>query len=161
MSTDYNTYVGPYIKVYNPKKPSTKEYHSCTNKKCKNYEVELSSKFCDKCGDKIQLIKVPSSEAIDFDVYEKCNEVIAEVMCEYKPDELKEYNIYISNNRNKYNNSIYDPKYETYAINATVNSLTEDIYKFWMAFDKEIVKLKYVFGDDNVEIKWGVLGWTS
>lgn len=161
MSTDYNTYVGPYIKVYNPKKPSTKEYHSCTNKKCKNYEVELSSKFCDKCGDKIQLIKVPSSEAIDFNVYEKCNEVIAEVMCEYKPDELKEYNIYISNNRDKYDNSVFDPKYETYAINADAISLKDNLDKFSDAFKFEIQKLKSVFGNSNVEIKWGVLGWTS
>lgn len=158
MSVDYNTYVGPYIKVHNPMKDSIEKYHTCTNKKCRNFEKEISSEYCSECGKKIKLTSRSCYKRIDFDEGEECEGRIAEALSEFKPDELKDHQFYIPN--------IGKIGLHLDANYTSVNPLEYqkplmEVNHFQMSFSKPISRLKEVFGKNAVFIEWGVLVWQS
>jgi len=160
MSIDYNTHVGPYIQVYNPKKPSTKEYHSCPDKKCFNYGSELSNKFCPNCGRAIILVTFPCTAATDFDIYEeKMDNDLSEIVTEWKPDGMESCMLFVSN-RKGFGKS-YDARSDCYVSECNETTVVADVQRFITTFGKQIVRLKEVFGEKNVQIKWGVIGWAS
>lgn len=158
MSVDYNTYVGPYVKVHNPLKDFIEKYHTCTNKKCRNFEKEISSEYCSECGKKIGLLERLCRKRIDFDECDEFEGRIAEALPEFKPDELKDYQFYIPN-IGKIGLHL-DAKY------TSVNPLENqkplmEVNHFQMSFTKQIARIKKVFGKDAVTIEWGILVWQS
>lgn len=160
MGVDYNVYAGPYIVVFNPLKDSTEEFYSCPNKKCNNHNKPISDEFCSKCGTKIERMIRPCQERIDFNYFEEFEERFAEAFPEYKPNGCDDYLYLITNMKNDVGVHI-DPKYH---VSETVFDLKEQIEKlteFTNRNRKEIRKLKNVFGEKNVQIKWGVLSWQS
>ena len=161
MSVDYKCYVGPYIKVFNPEKDSTEEYHSCPNKKCDKHKKQLSDKFCPSCGTKITLVTFPCKSKIDFDIYKEFKkEPISEVMCESKPKELENYDFYISNSTKSPGINI-NVVYEHFIKDFNETIIVSEVQQFEIQLSKEINRLKEVFGNENVQIKWGVMTWTS
>lgn len=158
MSIDYNTYVGPYIEVYNPEKDSTEEYHSCPNKKCTNHTKDISAGFCSECGSKIERMSRKCKERVDFDTWEEFDDSICEVLCGYKPDGCENF-MYLVSNVGKIGLNL-DGR------NPSINEIDcgkplVEIFDFKSIKKKEIDRLKEVFGTDNVKIKWGVLVWCS
>lgn len=161
MSVDYNTFVGPYIEVYNPKKDFVYEYYSCPKKGCKNHNKEISSKFCPECGKKIELTSRLSEKKIEFNMYEELDEdKLTEIMVEYpKENSQKDFLYFISNCRNLPGRT-FDCNYtEIYEIAPDVPGM--EINNFQLNCKEELAKLRKIFEDANVKVKWGVLIWCS
>ena len=55
MGVDYNTYIGPYIKLIAPTYDSLSKRNSCPNLECTRHGEYLSQKYCAKCGSEITL----------------------------------------------------------------------------------------------------------
>ena len=159
MSVSYYWYIGPYIKVYNPLKQSTEKFHSCTNPKCENYEERISDQYCSKCGTKIGIVEVPCNTRIDFDVYyEFKDEQLAEIN-RYDSSGDKDNIYYISNKKNlgagrKLDcNDCEEISFDSDIIESELRVMKKD-------FVKEIVRLKEIFGEENVNVLWGAISYT-
>ncbi len=154
MGVSYYTYVGPYIKVHNPPKPTTIGIQSCTNIKCKNYKQRSSDQFCSKCGTKIGVVNMPSSDRIHFDFYDEFNDKLAEIRTEYTY--RGDYQFFISNKKNLGGGRILNcNNEEELSVNET--TITADVQKFKKDLKLEIDRMENVFGMSNVNILWGVI----
>lgn len=160
MSVDYTSYVGPYIQVHNPKKPSTEEFHTCPNKKCRNHGVSIGNKFCEICGTEIKLVAFPCEKPVDFDIYQEFDDRVCHAFSEWKPKEYQDYLFVIGNRKGSPGRS-FDPIQDSYIEDLTKLNTAEELLAFMKMFSKEITRLKEVFGNDAVQVKWGVLGWAS
>ena len=159
MSIDYYAHVGPYIKIHNPKRHSTEEYHSCPNEKCSNHVKQMSEKFCPKCGTEIKLVAFPVEAPLDVDFYGKFEEKLCEAFGDYKPHNCDDYVFLIGNTKTSSGASLdIDSGYE-HEVKET-DPATE-LEKFKTMFAKEIDTLKEIFGEKAIEVKWGILGWVS
>ncbi len=158
MSIDYSAHIGPYIKVYNPKKASTTELTLCCNKNCSQHNKEVDSKFCPECGSLIKTSKLPCRESIDFNVYDEFNERLHEMCPEEKPHKCDDYLYFAANDSKKFGVNI-DPTYCNEVKISTESG--EEFMEFFDVYQKEIDRLKEIFGKDNVQIKYGVVTWAS
>ena len=89
-------YVGPYVKVYPPKKEYTRSMRTCTNNECSDHGKHLPyNPFCAKCGHAIDLCDVHSvePESMHNFIDEELEEDLFEVVC----IDGKKYQIFISN----------------------------------------------------------------
>jgi hypothetical protein len=160
MSVDYTTYVGPYIQVHNPKRATTEEYHTCSNKSCRNHKAKMCEKFCAECGSAIKLVSFPCEASLDFDVYNEFEDKLAEALTEYKPKDLEDFHFFIGNKKGSPGIS-FDPKTDCYVRELPQLNIEKETGVFSTMFKKEIARLKEFFGADAVQIKWGVLDWAS
>jgi hypothetical protein len=160
MSVDINTYVGPYLKVYNPKKDSYEKYNSCSDKKCPKYKEEINANFCPHCGAKIKTISIPSKEKISmWEVLENLGETLSEAMTEYKPDKMDDYTFVIPNTYFLKRKTNFNGDREAYIVTCYGEMVTQEALLFDKQFRKEITVIREKFGDINVNLEWGVLGW--
>lgn len=160
MGTDYTVHLGPYIKVHNPATPSTTECYCCPNVNCKQYKKKASETavFCFTCGYKIKLITFLSDKPRKFDVYTEYDGNLREAMTEYKPKGHNDYTFLISNKKEGPHIS-FNPERECYAQSITQTTISESIDTFTKIHEKDIAKLRKVFGDDAVKIHYGILSW--
>jgi hypothetical protein len=159
MGIDYHTHVGPYIRVKNTPTTGKEEYFSCPNSKCLNHQSKISDKFCGKCGSQITLISKPTLTPVKFDVYDETNEELRDAMTEEKPG-YEGYEFFVTNLTDGIGKS-FNPKYEHYIFNTTSEKVTDELKKFKKVNKKHIDRIEEVFGKENVEVEWGVLGWMS
>ena len=94
MSLDYSTYIGAYIEVYNPEKPSTKKVTSCQRLECQMYSKLTHYKFCPTCGTEVGLVEVPSGQRININEYTWFSGKLYQFFRESSPETLKDHNIY-------------------------------------------------------------------
>jgi hypothetical protein len=104
------------------------------------------------------LITVPDKARIDFDAYEEFDDKLAEALREYKPEKCEDYQYFIPNQGKI---GLHNDDITTIATEATQMTIATEYDRLNDKFKKEIARLREVFGDKNVEIKWGVLGWLS
>lgn len=157
MGINYNTFVGPYIEVYNPMKDTVEEYHTCPNKKCKNHGAYIGDGYCSKCGRSIERQTRPSKNKIEFDCYEELeSNSLYEVLTEYKPDGKIDCQYFIDGSI-----GISMDGYHSNVSEISSESIVEQLDKINKKLKNDICKLQKVFGKDNVKIKWGVLTWCS
>ena len=152
MSVDYNKMVGAYAKVYNPLTEKESFIYACVNEKCVDKGKKCSSDFCPRCGKEISKKKVMIYERIEFDCEEALNDKMYRVM---KDDE---YYYYISNISADNDGFLEEDAFEN---EITPEQITSGLAKLNKNRSKEISKLKKVFGEENVKVKWGVLCWVS
>jgi len=154
MSISYNLYIGPYIQVHNPPKPSFEELYACPNSKCSKYQSGTDNKFCFQCGTPVSLLKVPSKEKIYFDCYEECNERLRNVFSEYSPDGMKDYSFFIPNS-SKVGNHL--DACDVTVVEKYAEAIMEEVKQLETKFSKDIKKIQKVFGNEAVTIRWGIL----
>ena len=148
MSVDYTKMVGAYAKVYNPLTEKESFIYACVNEKCMDNGKKCPSNFCPRCGKEIGKKKVMISERIEFDCYKELDEKMYRAM---KDDD---YCYYVSNI------STEDDHLEDISENEiTPEQIASGLAKFNENRSREISKLKKVFGEENVKVKWGVLCW--
>jgi hypothetical protein len=161
MGIDYHTYVGPYIQVHNPKRKTTEEYPTCSNEKCaKHKKHSYGDKFCPDCGSEIRSISFPCVAPLDFDVYEEFNDRLTKYFFECCPDEVEDFLCFAGNVNGSPGKSFY-PKQEVYILEVSPSNIPKEIAALEEMYKEEINRLKAVFGNDAVQIKWGVLGSAS
>lgn len=159
MGVDYNAYVGPYIKVYNPFKDCIEKYHSCVNSGCRNHKEEISTEFCSVCGKKTGLLKRNCQKQIHFDFWDEFAGSILEAMSEDRLDENKDYQFFVPNVGEI--GLHLDVGCEVSINEIDVGKPGIDINNFQLTFKKHIRRLNKVFGKNAVTIQWGVLVWQS
>jgi len=158
MGTSYYVYIGPYLEVHNPPRPTRDEFQGCSNRKCRSYHHRSSAKFCSDCGGVIGLVSKPTTEQIDFDCYEECDERLTEQFREERPEKKKDYSYFVPNQGKIGRNfSAYDT--ELAEINSTI--ISEELHHFKVKFEKDVNRLKEVFGADAVALKWGVMAYAA
>jgi len=158
MSTSYNTYVGPYIKIYNPELYTTIVIKGCAWNKCEKYKILSHSNYCSMCGNPIIEVEVPSiTKKIKLNVYTELNEKLYNPYTEYSPKHLKDYDIYIPNIKG-YG---YHPTDETYEFEMIDGDIHNVLCNFNMSMEDEIIILKKKFGIPNVKTQYGVLGYLT
>lgn len=89
-------YVGPYVKVYPPKKEYTRSRRTCINNECSDHGKHLPyNPFCAKCGHAIDLCDVHSVEPESM--YDFLNDELEEDLFTVVNIDHKKYQIFISN----------------------------------------------------------------
>jgi len=159
MSIDYKCYVGPYVKVYSPDSPSTKEIETCPNPSCSKHQKYMGhQKCCDECGTKIVTVKLPTMAPLSFDVFTETDATMAELMTETKPKGLKDFRLFVGN-RCGPPGLHFNPHCDTYAVETNGPAIISQMQQLETMYMSEIAHLKEVFGKENVQIKWGVVGY--
>ena len=156
MGVSYYVYIGPYIQAPNPEKVHPHEFHSCSNKACRNHTREMSSKFCDKCGTPIALLTVQSTKRIDFDVWEQCGDRLEDVYVSYLPPDKRDFAIFLPN-QGKFGNRLEAHDSTVLELNETI--MIDEVNRFEVYFQKDIARIAEVFGKS--EVKWGVVAYES
>jgi hypothetical protein len=153
MSCHYHAFVGPYIEVHNPLRIGTKSVKTCTNEKCSKHGAYSADSFCSKCGSAIGEVNIPCRERKKFDVWTEFGG--KEPFYEISGERLKidnDYVLYHSNmnkgpGRTLYENCVILPMDAAFVQNEIDSLKTFHV--------KELARLKEVFGDESVKIKWG------
>lgn len=158
MGVSYNVYVGPYIEVHNPPKSSFEEYHGCSSKKCQSFNQRSSSKFCPHCGSSIVLIKKSITAKVNFDCFNECDDRLSEMFQEYPFAEKKNYSFFVPN-VGKLGRHFY--AYDTELAEISSEEVVNQVKQMDTAFSKDIDKMRKVFGDAAVKLRWGVMGYSS
>jgi hypothetical protein len=158
MGVDYTAYVGPYIQVHNPPRPSFEEYHTCTTANCSNQNKPMSSKFCPVCGGAVTLQSRPCQSPVQLDVFSEFNERLCEALSEYKPKDSKN-EIFLIGNKQGIPGRSFDPIETCSAVDMTGFNITQETMLFRDMLTAELARLKEIFGEDAVQVKWGILCW--
>jgi hypothetical protein len=166
-SSSYQTYVGPYLRCSVRTIPVTRTVKVCTKGGCRfgRAEAPMEGKpnFCPQCGS-------PSKD-IEIEVEGRVRDALSTEWC---------YNICEGEERVRpYNNGNSEPGVHLFVPN--VDCLREFIFDRWSAkvgelqrvraatleqdmmwfeshFEREIIRAVEVYGEDKVEVRWGVLG---
>ncbi len=152
MSVSYNVFVGPYIKVRDIEIDRIEEYHTCLSTGCRNHKKEMSCGFCPKCGGRIERISRVVKGKIDFDYYDELGGNFNEVF-EYEKRDFKIFTSDIGNDIG------FDGDFKEIPI-GNITPATE-ITNLYEKYNKEVARIKEVFGDENVQVLWGVVTWVS
>ncbi len=115
----------------------------------------MSQQFCPKCGSEIGLIAVPAKERIEFDIYDEFDDRLNEIAQHYGDMDEE---IYISNKNNLGSGKDYE-SYERNIIQIFPDEIPGALEKMKTDFEKEISRLKEVFGENNVNIQFGVINY--
>jgi hypothetical protein len=158
MSVNYRVKIGPYIEVFNPELPSTKEHYGCNNPKCKVFQKLNANKFCSQCGSPIALVSIPCKARIKFDFNDEFSGRLYEIHHDNLPNDKYRYSI-LQPNTGQFGDSFGD--YESVVIELTTQISELQLRTFNETFAKEIIKLNEVFGENNVKVKWGVIAYAS
>lgn len=162
-------YFGPYLAcgLKNSKKitRNVPVNAACFNPKCKSKHQNSSFKFCPECGGEIKAgYKEIIEDSIDMNIIES-------------QIQEKLSNFLSVGNENECGYAM-DNKLHIWIVNETVPSLKSDILEygdeyqympivnagmiekhksdFLKQFEKEIAKIKEVYGEDQVNLEWGI-----
>jgi len=177
MGVDSNHYVGPFFKCHCPVTKVPKSYPACVTEGCRLRHLALNgtAKFCNECGKALGTIEkgFEKVRAVrDFDVMEATGERLYAPGSNYGPLEKTEdsethcyiSNVYIKNPILRDGNK--EPKYnveEGDSIYSFGPNWTPEADKNFLRdnFAKEYALLSNLYGDENVEVCWGILNYHS
>ncbi len=159
MGLSYSCFIGPYIQVHNPPRAGNEKVQTCPKKGCDHYGKKLWSQFCPTCGSPAGEVLFPTLRPLYIDHVELFgDESMAPVMTEYKPDGWTEYDFYVGNKKGMPGLHL-DASATVLTLDA--NRIVEETSKFQSVCERQIEKLQEVFGRNAVQVKWGMLGYTS
>lgn len=157
MSARFQVFVGVYVKCTCEMKTVRRQFKSCPNEPCANNGLlNYSDSYCPNCGCKIKSIRktsqVPSVDPGDLII-----------------DELRwmmgvgdELTHYFSSNMTDDKSS---REYDRYSANAITKINPEDIEKevicFRERYKEDLDILEEAYGEENVEISWGIIVYFS
>lgn len=155
------TYLGFYIKIYNPAKPIDHQILTCSNIDCVKYEEGNAydcyrGNFCSRCGSPIKDRTIQRVAQPKFDDYKEFKDRMIQAFTEHKPENLKDYNFFIPN-QDGFGKLL--ETYETFELPIRSEDIRNDIFAFIRAFKHEIDRLIEVFGDNNVRTGYGILNY--
>lgn len=151
MGADLSIKIGPYIKVKGKKtKTVTKIKRECPNHKRANNE---KNKFCFECGSEVKNVEYQREiSVLPLSVLSKYEDRV------FIPEGME--NIVVPN-INAPGHIKFDPEYGSDFVNLLDKKDIIEKQTNWVEeeYSKEIQSLKDEFGESNVEICWGVLGY--
>ena len=157
MGVSYYTYVGPYVKVYNPEKASKKEYHSCPNHGCSNNKKPMSDAYCSKCGTKIERLTFYIQDRTRFDANsEFADGTLRDV---YSDFDDHNYMHFVDDGQRDLLHLLMNINNGDFVSDLTDKNPATEVEEFKEIRRKEIARLKEVFGEENVSVRWGVINY--
>ena len=163
MSIDYNAHVGPFIICKNEPVELENTTRSCNNENCAKYKISIWNKeikFCPTCGSEIKEMSVMvKGMKINPHEIEGVDGRLSFVQTETEFEQFKGRDLWISNLRG-IGGKCLDPRYDTYCITPP-EDIEIEIEQFCEIFATEIGWLSVAYGEGNVEISWGFLGWRN
>lgn len=159
MSCHYHAFVGPYVEVHNPLRVGTKQVKTCTKKGCVKHGQPSEDSFCPKCGSAIGEVNIPCKERKKFYPYEDFGfkTDISKLSKESTPLP-DDYEIFYFPTKKGPGRTLY----ETCAIVPMDAAFVQaEIDTLASRYTKEVSRLKEIFGNDSVKIKWGVFTYWS
>jgi hypothetical protein len=173
MSIDHTVYIGPYVECTDTIINHPEDFRTCINEKCPNYNEQAKpSPYCPECGHHIKsATQIRQAKKTDVHhICQKINEVLA-------PIENYDLNncYWVCNKENPtfYN---YDPRRsdglaltydEEYGFKIEKGSKSgilspNDGLELFKSMHKiELDVLIEAYGEENVQIMWGILNWVS
>lgn len=166
MGVDTNTHIGPYIKVKGTKKETIeRNIITCLNKECERHKNNLSAEknFCSDCGSKIGSLKY--KEKISLDPYdliydEPYEDEFYDELCHAFDEKKTHY--FIPNEETP-----FDKKRGTIdendngLVDLTDYNSKEEIEWFKKRYKKIIDVFHKEFGENCLEVRWGIIQWYS
>jgi hypothetical protein len=154
MSSIFRVMITPYIYIKSDLKVDVpKIKRACLNHP--NLKVD-NYKFCPKCGSEVIIQEYTEKEKIklNFKLYEIQNDDFI-----YQPEyfSLNEYNIVIPQDENEY--TLIVDSDDGRAIEEIPNNREEALEWFNEKAKPSIDYLKETFGEENIEVRYGILGF--
>lgn len=157
MSVHYHVFLGPYLEVHNPIKATTVKKRSCPNEQCFNNGELVQANFCPKCGTKVLHIEVAARGRKAFNAYDELDgERLIELRFEDMPKECKDFMYFHSNLTKCAGRTFCD---STEIVPMDENTPNAEKERFARDFAKEIARIKEVFGESAIKIKWGAIAY--
>lgn len=161
MGTYYSVHLGPYVVCKNHQITIKATVRSCTNVACSNYGIErydAKVMFCDKCGSPIGIISVDRRrDRIDqYSLSMKFEEML------YNPINQENDDIWMPN---RYRPGEKEGKVRQYKVEqggdhivpVSTGMIMDELQEFLGFYKDAIVELRKAYGDENVEVKWGMI----
>ena len=152
MGMSVSVYVGPYLKVVSDLTSTVTK----TKKACVNGHKVNSSKFCPDCG--------KETVNIEFEVKEKRYILWTELESEddlWSPEGFSKILLPTSNRKGSIRVRVENSE-ETNLTDVDITGKKVDEIKwFHKEYDKYIRVLKSFYGEDNIEICWGIISYWS
>lgn len=153
MSSHFSVYVGPYARCENTAKKVTRQVRTCPTVTCERHGMAHSHviAFCATCGGKLERMSIERDGWLVSvgDVYEAFHDRMREIG---SSDVL---NLWISNSSKDGHGETYDCEAGELADGENIKT---EVAAFKSAFASELGHLRALYGDDKVEVRWGVIG---
>jgi len=167
MGVDYIVTVGPVVVIKNPPVNTTETHQCCCNSECKQYHRTSYKKFCEECGHQIAEWVEPVVKPLHVDFYEVLKEklvpnnheeqrgenviLVANTWNDKEEVKAKDFGFYRHNLK-------YDGGFEIFP---KPEDIAVFVKKFEEVFQNELTILKGIFGESNVNVRYGTLGTLS
>jgi hypothetical protein len=170
MGIDYTTYMGPHVRCKVTKVSSTEKHRTCSRDSCSQYEQRVydnKTKFCVQCGSPIEDRDFPI-QVDSVDAHEVREDLLDEALTTPSGDYfyrwMRDNNIHIwLANRHvpgarKFS---FSPRENTQNVPVTPEMIAVEITAFSDFYEKELVILRQEYGEENVEVLWGLIHYIS
>ena len=160
MGSHFQIYAGPYLYCSTRTSPLTKEIKLCPHFQCRfhNEDNLMDSKnvFCPQCGRKAEAktIEVPGLLRDDIDCCQ-LNEDTNEDLCQYNAQYADSGVQLFIPNVDHIRNFFCSETGEFPVGAALIERETQWLEK---RFDTGIARAREIYGNDKVEVRWGILG---
>jgi len=159
MGCDFYVKVGPVVVIHNPPIDTTEKHKSCCNDKCKQFHKYGVGKFCPDCGSPIEEWSKSVFKSLDIDFIELLKETLTPA--DYEHSDAVEV-ILVPNKRSKeVGFQSFNLEGPPVTVFPKLDEITGNIEKFKTIFAGELTKLKTIFGESNVEVRYGTIGVVS
>ena len=157
MSSRHRVYVGPYIICKNSEVPAMEKVNGCSKKGCGSYGRQSDCTFCPDCGTKVQLFEVPSTaRKVGFETADRLLGVKLHIVGNAEDDGV---DVWVSNYALDARVKRRNDEYFTGTSSIHDDDPAEEKGAFATEFRREINQLKKLYGEEAVELCWGVIGW--
>lgn len=157
MSTEYRTYVGPYLRCAVAQKEVTQLRISCITPECANYGRELRTPFCDRCGKRVgSLPRVTVQDAVDhWDVSEAIDESLSIASGDgYMTwSNVQHVHVWLPNQHEI--GRYLETRTDWYLEDLDPITISQEQVAFQSYFDTEITYLRTLY--TSVDLHWGIL----
>jgi hypothetical protein len=164
MGMSMSCFLGPYLVARTKQVEATEYRRSCRNKKCKQYDDEIygGGNFCSLCGKAI--VDVPQKVTEDAIDRHELQEQIDERLYVCPGDDMhdlmrqSDFHLWLPN--------LSIPKCRDFQLHEntmffpiSAANIEEEVAAFKKFYAKEIKVLRKAYGEDAIEVKWGVASY--
>lgn len=158
--------LGPYVRTKTQAVDTQEPKRTCSNPLCRKHEIEVFDRhtsFCPLCGSAVQERQVPVKglavsqnevlELLDGSLMPPCGDGFYHMA-------KTGTSIWVGNKRVPGLDRRIEPADAT-ETEITPALIAEEIERFSDFYEKELVILRQEYGDENVEVVWGLLNYVS
>lgn len=159
MGISYTVHIGPFVQCKKTKTVKS-DRHRCGNSVCERHKQVFSYKdrstnFCSKCGCAIETFQIDQNMN-PYDLIEKMNEDLYVK----NGNPADEYDVFLPNKQfraTKEEWRSFDPRFVDLCRPVSIDAPGIDLDEFKSRFATAIKLLMDTYGEEHVEICWGVV----